>query len=178
MNPACALIFASLCISQHNLEITNTFSMVVMKDHGFNPEAVKRRGLEIEAMESDSIETANSLFLNRACGHGWCLYYRRKCQPTSCRFEVSDSVREDAVRGPVDFATNFEIHARTKARLQRFMKSLIVTLGERGQTPVAFISLSRLDRETRARAFSCSASVWYEGCPRPRFPMMKRPARV
>lgn len=177
MHPICALVFASLCISQHDLEITSTFSMVVMKDHGFSQESVKRRGVEIDAMESDSFHDVNPLFMDHACGNGWCLNYTRQCKETACKFEVTGPYQENAVRGATGIGTSFEIHARTKSQLQHFMNTLTVALADRGATPHAYLPLSRLNGGQRP-LFRCSHVVWYEGCYRPRLPVKPRPDRV
>ncbi len=179
MLPVCALVFASLCIRPGDLEITNTWSMVVVKDHGFSADAVKRRGVEIEAMESDNYNITNGLFLDRACADGWCLNYTRHCAPTSCKFEVTSPFRQDGLRGEAAIGTNFTIHARNKAQLRSFMKTLVVALADGDDAPHAYMPLTRLGRESNpAPQPHCSPVVWYEGCPRPRLPMMKRPDHV
>lgn len=178
MHPVCALVFASLCISQHDLEITSTFSMVVMKNHGFSPEAVKRRGVEIDAMESDSFHGVNGLFMDRACSEGGCLNYTRHCEETVCKFEVTaPPFRETGLRGDAAIGTSFEIHARTRAQLHAFMKTLIVALGDSFRKPVGYMPLERLSGGEKP-LFRCSSVVWYQGCSRPRLPMKPRPDRV
>jgi len=177
MHPICALVVASLCISQHDLEITKMSSMVVTKDHGFSQEAVKRRGVEIDALESDSFKIVNGLFMDRACSDGWCLNYRRNCEPTVCKFEITTPFRKDSLRGEGLMADSFEIHARTNAQLRQFMDRLVIALGGRGALPHAYLPLSRLSDGGKP-LFNCSAVVWYEGCSRPRLPIRPRPDRV
>lgn len=179
MVPVCALVFASLCISQGDLEITDTWSMIVMKDHGFSTEAVKRRGVEIDAMESDEYVFANGLFLDRACADSWCVSYIRHCKTTSCKFEVGSSVRENALRGEVILGANFEIRARTQAQLRSIMKTLVIALADRDGAPHAYMPLTRLDRESTPKAGGqCSRIVWFEGCDRPSRPGLPRPEHL
>jgi hypothetical protein len=177
MHPVCALVFAGLCLSRHDLEITSTFSMIVMKDHGFSQEAVRRRGVEIDAMESDSIEVVDGLFMDRVCSNGWCLNYWRDCQETVCKFGVTDAFREAAPGREAVLAMSFEVHARTRSLLRGFMNTLWVVLSDESRSPMAYVPLSRLSGGHK-RLFYCSPVVWYEGCSRPTRPLMKRPDRV
>lgn len=177
MLTVCALILASLCIPQDYVPVTKLEGQVVQIHPTFDPAVSRRRGIEIDAIEGDNGNIAGSLFLDRACADGLCVYYERHCDNARrfCRFDISPPAKDNA-RGSTIFFDAIEIRARDRALMARTIAALDVAL--RDGTTMDLLPLAALDHETHGSRGRCSRVVWFEGCDRPTMPGLPRPAQL
>ncbi len=183
---ACAALIGSLCVPPEFVSVSQFSSMIVSNEKSqFDSERSHRTGIEIVAWSSDMIEEALSNGMDRVCDRGWCVHYRKHCSEDGRFCAVSTSAAEHASdsANPLHLVvvnTGFQIHAPSRATMQRIMGRLGYVLHAEGGRPTSVMHITRFDRESMSitGGIGCLRSVWVEGCPRPEFPQFPRPAHL
>jgi hypothetical protein len=190
MPPLCALILAYICVPQEYVPVSQLSSMIVETDAAgkpvlrFNPAIARRRGIEIDAWDSDDIHEVSPALMNKACSGGWCIYYRKHCDAElrNCQYVESDPVPADFTRTfdkAVASSKGFEIHARSRAIYRETENTLRLVLhtGDDGRS--AYLPLTKLTQLSDSiNVTNCMRSVWMQGCGPPPFPRLPRPTRL
>ena len=175
---ACAALIGSLCVPQEYVPVS-AFSSMVNTPSLFDAEQSRRTGIYILAWSSDSFGLASTLGVDRACAQGWCVYYRKHCDPSRhfCEVAQADTVREsDPGRSGLTLYKGFRIEARNQADLRRVMGRLrfVVSIDDRPSDILLPLAAFARNSPDITDFIGCRRSVWVEGCSRPPAPELRR----
>lgn len=160
MIPVCAVLFASICVSQTYAPATKLWAMFTTQNHFVQKEA-DRLGAQISIDASDELETVAPASMNRVCAEHRCVYYRRHCE-TSIKCTYACSVASDSIN-ELTLTESLEIRAQSRAAMLRTQENVWIELAEHGRG--RSLQLSSLDQESvSTEPVHCSASIWIQGC--------------
>jgi hypothetical protein len=182
MIAVCAVLLRFLCVSAPDAAFAHYSSIVgPLPENRYDAAEAKRRGVDISAWDSDLIYIGLAIGFHKACADGACVFYRRHCDENKCVWLLGATFKEAPDAAPETFVVNsgVNITVRDPREMARVVRGLKIAAFDDKGTEIGSIPLARLNAESAdIDAFtSCSQVDWYQGCPRPEFPWMRRPRR-